>query len=121
MKKYEMTDITLTLDDGAVLHRIRALAPIYASNGSEIVSKGESGGWIEHEGNLSQSGNCWVFDNAKVYGNAKVTQHAWIKDNAVIKDNAHIYEWATVCFDGIVGGNVKMGGAGYFTGEVNKQ
>ena len=117
-----MTGITLTLEDGTVLHRIKAIAPIKEYSLDIVaVNAGELGGWIEHEGNLSQSGNCWVFDNAKVYGNARVTQHAWIKDNAVIKDNAHIYEWATVCFDGIVGGNVKMGGAGYFAGEVNKQ
>ena len=38
------------------------------------VSKGEKGGYIEKEENLSQVfGNAWVFGDAWVYGNARVS------------------------------------------------
>ena len=43
------------------------------------VKKGELGGYIEKEANLSQSGDAWVsgdaqvFDDARVYGNAQVS------------------------------------------------
>ena len=35
------------------------------------VKKGDLGGWIEKEDNLSQEGDCWVFGDAWVYGDAR--------------------------------------------------
>lgn len=57
---------------GHTLHRIKALA----SFGN--VKKGDIGGWIETEKNLSESGNVWVSDDAWVYGNARVSNDAWV-------------------------------------------
>ena len=42
------------------------------------VAKGELGGWIEKEGNLSDSGDAWVYGNARVYGYARVYGCAWV-------------------------------------------
>src|SRR3990167_4136235 len=36
------------------------------------VSKGDLGGWIEKEDNLSQGNNAWVYGNAGVYGKLKL-------------------------------------------------
>jgi len=36
------------------------------------VKKGDLGGCIEKESNLSQQGNCWVSGDDKVYGDARV-------------------------------------------------
>ena len=36
------------------------------------IFKGDFGGLIEQENNLSQKDDCWVFDNAKVFDKAKV-------------------------------------------------
>ena len=36
------------------------------------VKKGELGGLIEKESNLSQKNECWIHENAKVTGNALV-------------------------------------------------
>ena len=75
MKKYEQTSETKVIN-GVELHRIKALE----SFGS--IKKGELGGWIEDEKNLSQYGNAWVYDNAKVSGNAEVSGNAVVGESA---------------------------------------
>lgn len=59
MKKYEFTGETKIVA-GVTLKRIRALI------GFGDVVKGEVGGFIEDEKNLSHNGNAWVADNARV-------------------------------------------------------
>ena len=68
------------------------------------VKKGDIGGWIEHEGNLSQNGDCvvldeaWVsgnaqvFDNAQVSGNARVSGSVWVGSKAKIGGNMALCE-----------------------------
>ena len=55
MKKYRLTEETKVIN-GHTLHRIEALKDFGG------VKKGELGGWIEKEDNLSHDGNAWVFD-----------------------------------------------------------
>ena len=66
------------------------------------VKKGDIGGYIEKEYNLSHDGNCWVFDNAWVSGNAKVYDNAWVSGNAKVSDDALVYDNA------MVSGNAKV-------------
>jgi len=73
--KYKLTRETKEVD-GIKLYRIQALRDF---NG---VKKGDKGGWIEKEENLSQEGDCWVFDNAEVSDNARVYGDAWVYGNA---------------------------------------
>ena len=77
MKKYELTSETKVIN-GVKLHRIKAL------NSFGRVEKGELGGWIESEKNLSQDGNAWVEGNATVSGNAWVEGNATVSGNAVV-------------------------------------
>ena len=63
--KYIITDVSKEVF-GVKVFQIKALI----SFGS--VSKGDLGGYIEKEGNLSVSGNAWVYGDACVYGNACV-------------------------------------------------
>ena len=82
--KYELlTDDTITFL-GVQLFRIKALISF------EGVKKGDVGGYVESEKNLSQSGDAWVYGNAKVYGNAEVYGNAWVSGDAdyiVFKNN----------------------------------
>ena len=100
MKKYELTDITIE-QSGVTLYRIRAVRAIKAFG----VKKGDLGGYVEKEENLSQSGNAWVSDNASVYGDASVSDNAsvygdaWVYDNAWVSDNASVYGDARVSGD----------------------
>ena len=89
MKKYELTSETKVFD-GVELHRIKALKSFGR------VEKGELGGWIESEKNLSQDGDAWVFDNTKVGGNATVCGDATVGWNATVCGNATINEDANV-------------------------
>ena len=83
-KKYKLTEETINIMD-------RTLYCIEALRDFANVKKGDKGGFIEKEDNLSQSGNCWVYENAQVYGNAKVYSNAWIYGNVKIYGNAWIY------------------------------
>ena len=64
MKKFELTAEFVTNVFGTKLFRIKALVAF------GDVEKGELGGFIEKEGNLSHDGNAWVSGNARVSGNA---------------------------------------------------
>lgn len=127
-KKYEIIDKTKTFNGGIVLHQIRALK----SFGN--VTKGDIGGWIEKESNLSPEGNCWVymqarvfgeaivaenaqvygkaqvFENAKVYGKARVFEYTKVYGNARVFKNARIYGNAQIYEDAQVEGNSKVHG-----------
>ena len=94
-KKYILTYETRKYN-GRILHRIRAIKDF------DIVRKGEFGGWVESENNLSQEGNCWVRGEAMVFGNAWVCENAWVTDNAII------YDGAQVCGEAVVFGNAKV-------------
>ena len=101
--KFKLTDECITLGDRK-LYRIEALKNF--SDGK----KGDKGGFVESEANLSRFNDCWiyndakVFGNAKVYGNAKIYGNALIYENAIVCENAKVYEFA------IVDGNTKIGG-----------
>ena len=60
------------------------------------VKKGELGGWITREENVSQYGNAWVSDNAQVSGNACVSDNARVSGNAQVSGNARVYGDARV-------------------------
>ena len=82
-KKYEiLTDPDNTLWE--TLHRIRALKDF------GDVKKGDLGGWIKSEENLSQEGLCWVYDDARV------TDHAVVRDSAIVKDYSRINDYAKI-------------------------
>ena len=96
-KKYKLTEETINVIS-KTLYRIEALRDF------NDVKKGDKGGFVEKEDNLSQSNNCWVYGDAKVYGNAKVS------DNAKICGNAKVYGNARVHTNAMVGGNARIYG-----------
>jgi hypothetical protein len=76
--KYKLTDKVQQVNS-IMLYRIEAL-----KNFSDV-KKGELGGWVEKEKNLSQENNCWVYDNTEVYDKAEVFGDAKVFGNAFIK------------------------------------
>lgn len=100
-KKYKLTEETINVN-GRTLYRIEALKDF------GDVKKGDNGGFIEKEDNLSQSGNCWVYGDAKVYGDAIVYDNANIYCRAQVYDNAIVYGDARVHSDAIVRGNTRV-------------
>ena len=90
-KKYKLTKETINVFN-KTLYRIEALRDF------NDVKKGDKGGFIEKEDNLSQSDNCWVYGNAKICDKARVCENAeicgnaWVYGNAEIFDDAKIYD-----------------------------
>ena len=90
MKKYSLTKTTKEWC-GITLFEIKA----EMSFGN--VEKGELGGYIEKESNLSQENDAWVsgdaevFDNAMVYGDAEVYGNAEVYGDARVSGNARVY------------------------------
>ena len=111
-KKFELLDgagedTSVTIGGSTfVLKRLRALRDF------GDVKKGDLGGYIEKEENLSHEGNCWVYDSAKVYGNASVYEDATIHENALIGGCAEVYGGARIF------GYAKVSGCAEVYGDV---
>ena len=87
--KFEFTGETKTVL-GHTLQRIRALR----SFGN--VNKGDLGGWLEKEANLSHERNSWVYGGACVYGGARVYDGARVYGDAQVYSGAQVYGSAWV-------------------------
>lgn len=129
-KKYELTNEIILFNGKTTLYRIRALANF------NNVRKGDLGGYVESEENLSSSGWCWLYENSKVYenakvsGNAKIFKHAKIFGNAKVFGNAEIHgcvevygdarilEHAKVYGDAEIFGNSKIYGCAEIFDDV---
>ena len=124
MKKFELTSETKINIFGKKLFRIKALISF------ADVEAGETGGWVEKEGNVNQSGNAWVYGDAmvsgnamvygdaKVSGNAKVYGNADVYGNAKVYGNAEVYGNADVSGDAWVYGNAKVSGNAEVSGDA---
>ena len=128
-KKYKLTEESINYCN-KTLYRIESLKDF------SIVKKGDKGGYIEKEDNLSQEGDCWISDNAKVfdsavvsgnakvYGNAKVCGNtkvfgdAYVYGNALVYNNAVIYGKAEVFSDAVVYDKVRVFDDAYVCGKV---
>ena len=106
-KKYKLIDEIIDFE-GRKLYRIEALKDF--SN----VKKGDRGGFVESEDNLSQDGDCWIHDDARVHSNAKICDNAIIYgyakvcDNAIIYGDARVFGNVQVCDNARVFDNAKI-------------
>ncbi|EPT92878.1 TPA: hypothetical protein ACJN90_001998 [Streptococcus agalactiae] len=92
MKKYELLKDDTIEVAGKTLFRIKALISF------KDIRKGEIGGYVEAERNLSQSGNACVTGNAWVCDDAWVSGNAWVEtsnDYIVFKNNWSSFRWFT--------------------------
>ena len=104
-RKYELTNESKDCNYNGFsfkLYRIRALKDFRITD-RIIIYKGDLGGWIEKEENLSHNGNCWI-QSGEVYGNGKVSDDALIC-SSVIRDNAFVGK-ETLVVDSTINGNV---------------
>ena len=113
--KYCLTAQYVVVGD-RVLYRIVALINF------GDVKKGDKGGYIETEDNLSHVGLAWVYGDAKVFGNARAFDNATVRDkaqvfgnaevrgNAWVSGNARVYGYAKVYNNAHVFGNAWVSG-----------
>lgn len=83
-KKYKLNlDHVITRGTNETkLYRIQAL-----KNFGDV-KKGDLGGFVESEHNLSQDGNCWI------YNNASAAQDSRVQENAKMYDHSSIHQYA---------------------------
>jgi len=74
------------------------------------VKKGDLGGYVSSEENLSHEGLCWVYRDARVYGNAEVSGNAQVYGDARVFGNAHVSGDAWVYRNACVYGNARIYG-----------
>ncbi len=116
LRKYEFTGEerkTVTLEGSTVnVYRIRA------TESFGIVKAGETGGWIEGRGNLSDSGNAWVYDDAVVCGNSRVKGDAEVSGKAAVSGDAVIQGSAVVRGKAKISGSVVVRDSAKMSGNV---
>ena len=103
-KKYKLTKIITKLPCGIILHRIRALRDIRPG-----VKKGDLGGRIQTENNLSQRNTCWIYAEAMCYNYGKVMKKAILYDHAAVYDTAILTDEAKIGGTTIMRGNTVIG------------
>lgn len=116
-KKYEITKQKLWIGD-KTLYRIRALIDFPG------VKKGQEGGFVESEKNLSQKGTCWIGENARVYEDARVSEKAIVEGyagvcgKAKVSGKAYLTEHAIVCGNARIRGNARITGHALIGGNA---
>lgn len=106
--KYKLTDETIEFE-GTTLYRIEALKDF------GNVKKGDKGGWVESEDNLSHNGTCWIGGDAKVFDYARIYDESQVFGGACVFGFARIYENAIVYTRAQVSGRANVYGcAGVF-------
>ena len=86
-KKYKLSNITMKFE-GRTLYRVIALKDF------ADVRKGELGGWVESEKNLSQEGDCWIYNNAKCIDNARMYDNSCMYDNSEMRGNSKMHNYS---------------------------
>lgn len=97
---------------GRTLYRIQAVRDF------GNVKKGQLGGWVEKEDNLSHSGLCWIDDETKVFDEARVFCNAQVFDNALVYDSSLIFDNAQVHGETRVFGGVEIYGNARVFGDA---
>lgn len=60
------------------------------------VQKGDIGGFVQSEENLSQEGDCWIYGNSYVLDNARVEGDAKVRGRSCLFGNACVCEYEDV-------------------------
>ena len=97
---------------------LKTLFQVKAEMSFGNIAKGDLGGWIEKEDNLSQDGDAWVFGNAKVSGDAEVFGNAKVSGDAEVFGNAKVFGNARVGGDARVFGNAEVFGDAKVSGDA---
>ena len=112
MKKYKLIKSDKVLPSGRPLFQVVALRDF------GFVKKGDKGGYIRSEANLSHEGNCWVSGKAQIFGDAKIFGDAQVSGNAQICDDAMVYGNAQIFDDAQIFGTAQICGTAQVFGTA---
>jgi hypothetical protein len=85
MKKYKLLKKSKIEFRGKTLFQIQALKDF------GYISKGEKGGFVESEVNLSQEGDSWITGGARVGGDARISDNARVSGSARVLGSARVF------------------------------
>jgi len=102
MKKYEILKDQSIVIHGKILYRIRALRDF------GNVKKGDIGGYVQGEHNLSHDGECWVYNNAKMFDNSRVLDNAKMFNYSKMFDIAEMRNYSKMYNFSEMHDNAKM-------------
>lgn len=74
------------------------------------IKKGDRGGYVQGEHNLSHDGNAWIADAAIVAGQARISGNAIVEDHAVISGSVQVSGEATISGWVNIGGEAEISG-----------
>lgn len=109
-KKYIIAYEKYEDDETGEIEEDESTCRIVAVKNFGDVKKGQWGGIVENENNLSHEGDCWIYPGASVTGDAKVYGNAKIRGSACIRDHAEIFDDAEVTGEVTVSGDAKIYG-----------
>jgi len=90
MLKYEILEQAHQLPDGRKVYRIKAVRDF------GNVKKGEIGGFVEADDNLSHDGLCWIANDAMALGRSRISGDALLRDRARIGDRVMLTDHCIV-------------------------
>ena len=122
-RKYKLIESSRAWLYGRPIYRIQALRDF------SDVKKGDLGGFVESEGNLSQEGDCWIYDMAQAIEKSRVEDDACLRDcskmygSSLLKDKAQLQGCARMiqyaCLaDNAVAIDTEISGFATITGDV---
>ena len=122
-KKYKLIESSRAWQYSRPIYRIQALRDF------SDVKKGDLGGFVESEGNLSQEGDCWIYDMAQAMENSRVEDDACLRDcskmygSSLLKDKAQLQGCARMIQyasleDNAVAIDAEISGFATITGDV---
>lgn len=89
MKKFSMELVHTKPEPGVIIYQVIALRDIPLHK----VKKGDYGGYIQYEDNLSHQGDCWVDRNAVVLGkNSVISDNVLVTDRAIVRGDSQIFD-----------------------------
>ena len=83
-------------------HRLGNVTRIVALKDFSNVKKGEIGGFVSNENNLSQYGDCWLYGNSKMFGNCKMF------DNSKMFGYSEMHDYSEMHNNSEIHNNSKM-------------
>ena len=110
-EKFEVLKDEYIEHNGRILYRIRALRDV-----GDRIKKGDLGGFVQSELNLSRYDDCWVFPGAKIYDKAFLAHSATLSGLAEVFENAKVGNRARIRESARVYGNARI--SGFVSGDA---
>lgn len=99
-------------------HKEKGLWRIQACKDFSDVKKGDFGGLIQKEDNLSHYNNCWIYDNSMVFDSSQVYHNAKILQQSIISNNSLVFNNSVIRDNSIIKNNSQILGNSIISKQI---